>query len=253
MKKLLLSGTFMLLAAAAVFSGYKYYETVRLPEKQLDEAYEKQEELIGRIRPDVHSSDELVPEAENDDPLVLCEEVNSDIAAWITIPGTNIDFPIVQGSDNEYYLHNGADGEYNYDIGCPFLDYRCESDLSGFNSIVYAHNISGGRMFGDIPRFSDKAYLDSHSQGILFLKDGQHNVSFFAYLTVPEDSPLYGTVFLTESEREGYIAFLKEKASYILPFADDIIAETDDLHLLLLSTCTYEFEGARGVLAGIIQ
>ncbi|MCR5600164.1 MAG: class B sortase [Ruminococcus sp.] len=252
MKTKIIAAAALLLAAAGAFCGRRYYTTTYLPQKRLDDAVKKQEEIIAGIRPDVRALAAASGETPAD-PLEYCENVNDDIVGWITIPDTNIDLPIVQGEDNDFYLHNGVDGQYNYELGCPFLDYRCSRDLSGLNSIVYAHNMEGRQMFADIPLFRDEAFLEAHSSGVLTLKDGQHNVRFFAYLSPLSTSPLYNTVFVSESERREYTDFLFRSADHTSFFTAEELSGREELRLLLLSTCTFETDESRGVLAGIIE
>ena len=182
------------------------------------------------------------------DYLADAAEINSSVVGWITIPDTHIDFPIAQGEDNDFYLHNGFDKKYNYELGCPFLDYRCASDLSGFNSIVYAHHMTEQRMFADIALFKDSAFMEANPVGYLTQHDGVHTVRFFAYLNVPDDSAVYQIA--DSAEYAEYIDTLYRSADYVTKNKDEI-KETD--RLLLLSTCTYEYKDARGVLVGIIE
>ena len=252
MKGKIMIAAVLLLTAAGAFSGKRYYETEYLPEKRIDEAVKKQAEIIERIRPDTKPSDGSTS-APSADPLVYCENVNDDIVGWINIPDTNIDLPIVQGKDNDFYLHNGVDGQYNYELGCPFLDYRCESDFSGFNSIVYAHNMEGRQMFADITLFRDEAFMQSHPTGTLTTKDGEHNVRFFAYISAMSTAPAYHAAFISDSEKEEYLEYIYMNADYKTADIPAVSGANEQLHLLLLSTCTFETDDARGVLFGVIE
>ena len=256
MKRALILVVLAVFIAVGGYCGYRYYNEDILPEKQLSEADDKQLELFERVKPKVLVSYNGKTETEKTDhgsPLQSAEEVNSDVVGWLTIPDTHIDYPIAQAEDNDFYLHNGFDGEYNYELGCPFLDYRCESDFSGFNSIVYGHHMTRQRMFADIALFKDTAYLQSHRKGTLTLNDGVHNVDFFAYMNVKNTAPAYHAVFVSDSEKEEYIDYIFSDAVYILNYSANDLKRNDDLHLLLLSTCTYEFTDARGILIGIIE
>ena len=66
--------------------------------------------------------------------------VNQDIKAWLTVENTNIDYPIMQASDNDYYLWRSMEGEYN-DVGTPFIDCRCENGADDKNVVVYGHHM----------------------------------------------------------------------------------------------------------------
>ena len=258
MKRRFTVALLILLIGAGVFFGYRYYTTVYLPDHRLEEAEEKQKELIESIRPSRQQPAETDHQKTEDgnrekNPLAEGQMVNRDIAAWIWIPDTTIDYPVAQAGDNDFYLHHGADGRYNYDLGCPFLDYRCERDFSGFNSIVYGHNIRGRRMFADLRLFADQDFFDAHPEGWLTLEDGMHRVNFIAYLTVPHDSPVYETVLITPEDHRKYLETMWSLARYTSPVEISELEENKKLKLLLLSTCTYEFHEARGVLVGVID
>lgn len=87
---------------------------------------------------------------------------HSDSVAWLYIPDTNIDYPIMQSGDNDYYAHRATDGSYLY-AGSLFMDYRCSSDFSDFNSVIYGHNMGNGTMFADIPNYENEEFFMNHS------------------------------------------------------------------------------------------
>ncbi|MBE6876421.1 MAG: class B sortase [Ruminococcus sp.] len=255
------------LAVAGVYCGWRYYSETYLPEKQINTAIRSQLELFENIRPEIlieteevsvaTETDSAFPESESvpeitenfaESLLISCEEVNHAAVGWIYIPDTNIDYPVVQAKDNDFYLHNGFDGQYNYELGCPFLDYRCQHDFSGYTSIVYAHNIEDRAMFADVSLYKEKAFMQTHPEGFLILDDEIHSVSFFAYLTVPSNDMIYQTEFNSDSEYQEYIEYLVQSANYSLDFPVDV-----SCRLLLLSTCTFEYDEARGVLIGILD
>ena len=67
-------------------------------------------------------------------------EVNPDVVGWIRIPDTNVDYPIVQTDDNDKYLHTSFEGEESVS-GAVYLDFESDSDMMGFNNILYGHNM----------------------------------------------------------------------------------------------------------------
>ena len=252
MKRGFLICALIVLLAAGAYCGGRYYQAEVLPEQQLTEANEQQEQLFDAIRPPEESSQQASDgePAAPENPLADAEAVNSDTVGWLTVPGTHIDYPVCQAADNDFYLHNGFDRKPNYGLGCPFLDYRCEGDFSGFNSIIYGHHITKQRMVADIAKYKDKEFFRAHPTGSLVLRDGTHEIRFFAYLTVPSTAPAYHAVFLTDGERQDYLDYLFAEA--VWSTVDPAEIHTD-MHLILLSTCTYEFNEARGVLVGILQ
>lgn len=268
----------VLLALAGLYCLWRYYRDAWLPNAQVQQALDAQKELFAQLRPDMEQPAGTEPEApapteaappagdagdkpqpagaetaeaEAPDPLAQLRSHNPDAVGWLSIAGTSVDYPIVQASDNDFYLQNGFDRQYNY-VGCPFLDERCADGFGGFLAIVYAHHIRQ-EMFGDIARFRDSGYLRAHPSGALLAEDGLHTVRFFAYLTVPSSSGVYQTEFSDRAERDAYIDALFDAAVCTQGETAQALKQREGLRLLLLSTCTYEFEEARGVLVGVIE
>lgn len=253
MKRRIMYAVVVVLLICGGYCGWRYYLDVIQPEQQIAEQDDKQNRIFEKIKPDITVYDHVSEETESktgtavSEMLAPAEEVNKSTNAWLTIPGTHIDYPVVQGEDNDFYLHHGFDGELNQELGCPFLDCRCNSDYSGFNSIVYAHHMTMQRMFADIALFKEEDFFRGHDKGYLILNDEVHTVQFFAYLNVPSSAELYKTDFASDEDKLAYLDYIKENAGY---YSD--IEMNEKSRLLLLSTCTYEYEEARGVLVGLI-
>ena len=184
--------------------------------------------------------------------LEKARTTNNECVAWVYIPDTNINFPITQHDDNSFYLDNGIDQKYDFGLGCPFLDCRCEPDFSGFNSIVYGHYMTKQRMFAHVEKFSDESFLDEHKIGYLLVDNQLHEVEFFTYLSVSSTSTAYHTAFFTPNDKSDYINYILMMSNYSKYSADDL-NNIQNLHLLMLSTCTFEYEESRGILVGIIK
>jgi len=75
------------------------------------------------------------------------QQINPDVIAWLTVYGTNIDYPMTQGRDNMQYINTNVEGQYSLS-GSLFLDCCDSSDFSDFNSIVYGHHMEKKAMFG---------------------------------------------------------------------------------------------------------
>ena len=86
---------------------------------------------------------------------------NPDTIGWIHIPDTKISYPIVQGTDNDFYLKHDFNGEASV-AGSIYLDYESEGDFEGRNNILYGHNMKNGSMFKDIVRYKDPSYFKEH-------------------------------------------------------------------------------------------
>ena len=100
--------------------------------------------------------------------FAVLKEKNHDCVAWVSIPGTSIDFPVMQNGD--FYLKHDFDGNYT-DYGLPFLDERCSLDTSD-NLIIYGHHMNDGSMFSELLNYVDKSYCEAHPEIILETEDG---------------------------------------------------------------------------------
>ena len=107
--------------------------------------------------------------------------LNGDVFAWLTVYGTNIDYPVVQAQDNMKYVNTGADGRFSL-AGAIFLDYRNERSFTDKSSIIYGHHMTKKTMFGEIGGFRDKDVFDTHGYGNLYFDGENHGIEFFAFI-----------------------------------------------------------------------
>ncbi|MDE6103464.1 MAG: class B sortase [Oscillospiraceae bacterium] len=159
---------------------------------------------------------------------------------WICVPDTNINYPIMQWEDNEYYLHRSYDGSYLYS-GSVFLDWRCSSDFSGDVNMLYGHNMQNGSMFADVVNFINEDYFDSHRYGWLTTKDSVYKIEFFS-VSQPQS---YSGVYNVLRSGDKWLRKLKS-CSFI--FKNLQISEDDSV--ISLSTCTNSEGSSRTVLTG---
>lgn len=96
--------------------------------------------------------------------------INEDIVAWIQIPGIGVDYPVVQGEDNEYYLHYTFERKANI-AGSIFLDCRNRADFTDRKVILYGHNMQDGSMFSGLGKYQDDSFREEQGRVILYLPD----------------------------------------------------------------------------------
>lgn len=90
-------------------------------------------------------------------------EINPQITAWITIPGADISYPVVQGSDDEFYLQHNFEGKEDL-FGCIFLGCAHSKDLTDTHSFLYGHNMEGNMMFANLNRYEQPEFLQQCPQ-----------------------------------------------------------------------------------------
>ena len=174
------------------------------------------------------------------------QDINPDVFAWLTVYGTNIDYPVTQGDNNMKYVNTNAEGAYSIS-GSIFLDCDNSNDFSDFNSILYGHHMEKEKMFGQIGDFSDKAVFDAHKYGNLYYGRKDHGVEFFAFIHTDAYDNLVFTPNVKGADRQVYLDYMLEKALY----KRDIGITAED-RIVLLSTCSSSSTNGRDILAGRI-
>lgn len=243
MKKILIVISAAAILAAVGFFICRNAESQSVGKERAD--YESATAAYSKAKPS--PSEDPAPE-QTPDLLAEARKVNPDTVAWLEIPDTEIDFPIVQCGDNDYYLSHDFEKNGSY-MGVPFLDCRNTADFSDFNSVIYGHNISNKYMFYPLLNFKDKDFFDSHRSGYLTLSDRRCELDIIACCVIESDGFAYETVFLTKKEKKLFLKTAKEKAVQTSDIDEDGLS---DERLITLSTCSYEFDGARTILVARI-
>lgn len=157
--------------------------------------------------------------------------MNSECFGWISISGTNINYPVMHTPSNpQKYLNKNFCGEYSYS-GTPFLDARCSADST--NLIIYGHHMNNGTMFADLCNYTDYSYFTEHPTVVLETKDGAFACSVFSVMKVKSDDDWYRfTTVGTEKSYNSRIEYAKEKSIY-----NTEITPVYGQQILTLSTC----------------
>ncbi len=175
------------------------------------------------------------------------QAINPDITAWICIEGTDINYPVVQGMDNSYYLRRLVDGRYN-SAGSIFMDYRNTGDFSDRNNIIYGHNMQNGTMFQQITKYKEQSFYDEHPACQIMTPNGNYRLEFFAGYVVDMNSQAWKLEFATDEE----YTLWQEDAISRSTFTGSVDPTAQD-RVVTLSTCTYEYDDARYVLVGVLK
>lgn len=174
------------------------------------------------------------------------KKVNPDVQGWLYQKGTVINYPVVQGTDNDTYLHTRFDKQWSGG-GTLFVDCRMEKDFKGFNSIIYGHHMKDGSMFRSIRGYTkEDGYYDKHKTLELATPHGNyHLVLFSAFITKATDEDTYKMTY-DEAEKQAYIDRAWERSE--LPITRDSVDVTKNDRLVTLSTCAYDYEEARYIV-----
>ena len=163
--------------------------------------------------------------------LAALQEVNPDVVGWVLIPGTKVNYPIVQGTDNEHYLKVTWDGK-PYAMGSIVLECTNTPDMTQFHTILYGHNMNDGSMFASLRSYSQEKYWKEHPYIYVASSEGCFRYEVFSSYQARVDSSTYALEFDPDWGPEYFIATILEKSK----INTGIVPEPTD-RILTLSTC----------------
>ena len=167
--------------------------------------------------------------------------LSDDVVAWLTVDGTEIDYPVMQGADNNEYLNKDPFGKYSL-AGSIFLDSRNKPDFSDPYSLIYGHHMEYGKMFGALDAFLKEDYFDSHRTATLMVADAVYSIKFFACLT--SDASVK-EIFAPTETSASTLEYVREHAL--------IWCEPEGEKLIALSTCRFPQTTERIILFGVLK
>ena len=167
-------------------------------------------------------------------------EVNPDYVCWISIEGTQVDYPVVRGDDNTKYLNLSFSGEANV-FGALFMDYRCYGDYVP-HTIIYGHNSRRGDLFGSLNLFLDEQYLAERPIITITENDKKTHYEIFSARKTSVDDPAY---FLDFSEPGSFRAFLErcgapENARQIITLSTCVTSPNNNDRFIIQAAVTGE-------------
>lgn len=229
MKKILKALYILLFISIAVFCFYKAYE---IKEEQT-KIKEEQTELI-----DIAEIPEKVEDIEEKKEEINFQDlinINSDFIGWIKIDETNINYPIVQGTNNTYYLKHSFYKEYS-NAGSIYMDATANSNFSSKNTFIYGHYTSDGSMFGQLGKYMKQDFYDKHKEIYIYTSEQNYKLEVFSVHVDKASSKSYQMNFTTDESYKDYIDLIK---SYSVIKSDIEIDYTED-RIVTLYSCSHE-------------
>ncbi len=163
---------------------------------------------------------------------------NQDIAGWIYIRGTTIDYPIVQGKDNEEYLHQDFNKKKS-SSGTIFLDNNCKKDFTSDNNIIYGHHMKNGTMFAQLLKFREKSFLKKHNEIMIFTPDRTIHLKVISAYAQKAQNKIPVT-FANDKQKKAYIKKIESMSEQTSK-----TSRINDSHIYTFVTCSYEGEDNR--------
>lgn len=260
----------VMLAALAVFlySGYTLYGFYKEYKKSSDEydnlenSYaadqESESENLDRLENDTalqsisgrevrtvveDGAEKTLPVLKNPIDFTQLLSVNSDIVGWLRIRALDISYPVVQGEDNDYYLHRTFEKTDNF-AGCLFMNSYNMDDFTDQNTIIYGHNMKNGSMFGKLKNFNDPEVFKKSRYFWIFTPEFIYQYRIFSAAVVDKTGLTYQIAFTDEE----FGQFINSAYSNSVVDNEGVTVTKDD-RIVTLSTCTGD-DATRFVVMG---
>lgn len=212
---------------------YKYIE-----EKNAGKEYEKLQQEVVKEEPKPVEEPEPEPVSKVEIPIdfAALQQQNPDVYAWIQVPGTEVDYPILQSSnDNTYYLNHTIDGEEKKE-GAIFTENYNTKTFEDPNTVIYGHDMKNGSMFQSIHKYMDRSFFDNNRDIVIYMPDQiLHYKIFAAYLT-DNRHLLMNYNFWSKDEYQQYLNSIFSMRD-MNAFIDTSMEVTNEDKIITLSTC----------------
>ena len=230
MKKVLLGLIATVCGIIFVYSAWKLYGSYS--------SYQEAKTTYQKLRRQVVKKDQNRERKINFNRL---EKINPDVIGWIYVPGTKIDYPVVQGEDNEEYLHKTFDAKEN-SSGAIFMDKDGKSDFLADNNLIYGHHMKNGTMFADLLKFREKSFIKKSPYIFLVTPDQTRKLRVIsAYADKAQGSiPI---VFADQQSRQQYLKTIRDKSEVSVGISEKTEKGIQKIYTFV--TCSYEKENYR--------
>ncbi len=252
-RKAVIAACFCVAGGCFIYLGIYTYQTGRL-----DSYADSQRKLIGTTgivapqTPDtvvIHYDNEEIVVPDVLDDYKTLYTLNRNLIGWVKIDDTYIDYPVLQTTNNEYYLDHNFDQEQDKN-GSIFLDKDCSVLPRSDNLIIYGHHMRSGRMFGQLNKYSSESFYEDHKyiQFDTIYEKGTYEIMYVFRSKIYEESEIVFKYYqFTDAASElEFDSYMREMAEMSL-YDTGVTAEYGD-ELLTLSTCDYYTDDGRFVV-----
>lgn len=237
---ILLAAAFILIAAGCL--GYRYY----------NDRTNRKVQKISRVVPKKKDLEKAAPEDVNWDAL---HKINPDIYAWIVVPGTDVNYPVLQSSGSEkedYYLMHQVNGDYGLP-GSVYSQKLNTKDFSDRMTVLYGHNMKNKTMFTSLHRYEDKSFFEKNPYIYIYTPQAKYVYHIFAAYTY-DDRPIlvYFNYFKEDDVWNNYLKSFQQlyDGCENKKLADSL---SSDDKILTLSTCNNKVQTERFLVQGVLM
>ncbi|MBE6637512.1 MAG: class B sortase [Ruminococcaceae bacterium] len=171
-----------------------------------------------------------------------------DLYGWIVLPGTVINYPVMQSTDNDYYLDHAYNGD-RLAAGAIYVDYHCKKDLwSNYNLVVYGHHMTNGTMFNSLDKFFNESFFRTNNTVYFYTLDGMFTYEVFSFYETNMYYPYIRTIFPNYSTFKEFSEEMRDNSI----FEVEGLTFGDAERMLTLSTCNNRTDEGRLAVHAIL-
>lgn len=198
---------FIICLCVAIYSCYRLF----MWKQNIDRNNEIKEQIGGYIN--VLENEKLKDKYNVD--FASLKKINPDVVAWIKVNGTNIEYPVVKGNDNSYYLKHNFNKEYNI-AGWIFSDYKNKFDSTDRNIVIYGHDLKDDSMFGTLKNVLEEDWSKNVSNTIIVLINENNSFIYqvFSTYSIKNEDYYTNTEFTSSDEFQKNINKIKSKSNF---------------------------------------
>lgn len=171
-----------------------------------------------------------------------------DVIGYIEVGESVLAYPVVQGSDNDFYLDHLADKSPGRS-GAIFLDSGCKRDFSGDISIIYGHMMNNGMMFSPLKQYRDEDFARENDIIKIYTEEEEISARLYSVFLADGIHESYPLGFIEDKKRTGFLKEVRKRSLVNLDIEEEL--PEPDRRIIVLSTCAYDFKEARLVLVAV--
>ena len=188
---------------------------------------------------------------EKDIDFAALKEENSDVYAWIYVPGTNVDYPVLQHpTDDAYYLEHNMDGSKGLP-GCIYSESVNTKDFTDPNTVLYGHNMKNGSMFASLHNFEDQQVFEENPYFYIYTEDKTYVYEIFAAYKYNAIHLIYNFDLTNPEIFQNYLDQIFEIRDMSANIRQDVTVNADN-HIVTLSTCVSGEKNMRYLVQGVL-
>lgn len=179
--------------------------------------------------------------------LAALREINPDIVGWILIPDTEINYPLLQGEDNDYYLNRTWRGHKN-SVGSIFIEHQNSADLMDDNTLIYGHNMNDGSMFADLRNYAVQDYWKRNPFIYIITDAGVYRYDVIAAYSADIEGLSFGMDFGDEDSMQNFLNYIRSESEFDTGIRPDVHDR-----IITLTTCYGKTSVSRWVVQGRLR